>query len=304
MVNKRGMRQLRCRLCGCGKVSVTYQGPIRDGKVGNLYKDTVSMYRCERCGTIWHENLQEDYETFYESEDYRQSLEGTSSIADFYRMHDAESLAKFHYTGTEIFRGKVVADIGCGGGAFLDYVNTVAQGVIAVEPSQTYRKAMAEKGFTAFPYVSDAQREYAGKIDVLISFDVIEHVQDPLKFVEEAHSLLRSGGSAFIGTPTDAPVMRELLGKDYESFLFSTQHPWVLSKGSFLWIAEQCGIKDYRCKFYQRYGMGNLLYWLLNREPGQHRQYDFISRGLDEHWRSDLEDRELSDYIVFEFVKH
>ena len=297
------MRKVKCRLCGCDEVSVVYQGPIRDGRVGNFYKSAVSMYQCGSCHTIWHEDLQEDCESFYESEAYRRSLEGTSSIEDFYRMHDAESLAKFQYTGTDIFREKVAADIGCGGGAFLDYVNTVARKVIAIEPSQTYRKAMAEKGMDAFPYVSEALKEYAGKVDIVVSFDVIEHVQDPLKFVEEAYLLLSGGGKAFIGTPTDAPVMRELLGVDYESFLFSTQHPWVLGKGSFQWIAERCGMKVYQCRFYQRYGMGNLLYWLLNKKPGQHKQYDFISKGLDAHWRANLEDRELSDYIVFEFVK-
>ena len=219
---------MKCRLCGCEEIRIAYQGRIRDGRVGNYYKDDVRMYQCARCGTIWHEDLKEDYEAFYGSEDYRQSLEGTSEIEDFYRMHDGESLEKLRYTGTEVFRNKVTADIGCGGGAFLDYVNTVAKRVIAVEPSRAYRRAMEEKGFTAFPYTEDALKEYRGKVDVVVSFDVIEHVQDPLKFVAEIFQLLSDGGRAFIGTPTGAPVMRELLGADYESFLFSTQHPWVL----------------------------------------------------------------------------
>lgn len=294
---------MKCRLCGCEKVEIAYRGHIRDGRVGNVYKDIVSMYRCAGCGTIWHEELENDRRSFYESEAYRQSLEGTSDIEDFYQMHDGESQEKFRYTGTEIFRGKVVADIGCGGGAFLDYVNTVARKVVAVEPSETYRRAMAKKGWTVFPYTADALESDQGKVDVVVSFDVIEHVQDPLKFVKEAALLLSDGGRAFIGTPTDAPVMRELLRADYESFLFSTQHPWVLGKGSFQWIAGQCGIEKYRCRFYQRYGLGNLLYWSLNKRPGQHKRYDFITKGLDAHWRADLETSEMSDYIVFEFTK-
>ena len=294
---------MKCRLCGCEEIRIAYQGRIRDGRVGNYYKDDVRMYQCARCGTIWHEDLKEDYEAFYGSEDYRQSLEGTSEIEDFYRMHDGESLEKLRYTGTEVFRNKVTADIGCGGGAFLDYVNTVAKRVIAVEPSRAYRRAMEEKGFTAFPYTEDALKEYRGKVDVVVSFDVIEHVQDPLKFVAEIFQLLSDGGRAFIGTPTGAPVMRELLGADYESFLFSTQHPWVLGRGSFRYIAEQCGIREHRCGFYQRYGLGNLIYWLLNKAPGRHKGYDFMTKGLDAHWRADLEASELSDYIVFEFTK-
>ncbi len=154
-----------------------------------------------------------------------------------------------------------------------------------------------------FSYSRDALKDYKGKIDVIVSFDVIEHIQDPKLFVWEIYELLKKGGKAIIGTPTDAPVMRELLGSDYESFLFSTQHPWVLGEGSFDVIAKFCGIDNYVCKYYQRYGLGNFVYWMKNKCPGRHKEYSFISKGLDELWKANLEEKGLSDYIVFEFVK-
>lgn len=294
---------MNCGLCNSSNVEIIYKGYIRDGKAGNYYKDEVPIYCCCDCKTIWHEELGDDYQSYYESEDYRRNVDGTSEIGDFYRMHDAENLEKFRYTGTQIFRDKVVSDIGCGGGGFLDYIYTVAGNVIAVEPSSTYRRELEKKGFTVFPYASDALEKFKDEVDVLVSFDVIEHVKDPVRFVEEAYSLLSKGGYGFIGTPTDAPVMRELLGADYESFLFSTQHPWIFGERSFHVIAQKCGIESYSCKFYQRYGLGNLIYWMQNKKPGQHKKYDFVSKGLDEHWKADLEARGLSDYIVFEFSK-
>lgn len=294
---------MQCGICDGNNIEVTYEGNIRDGKVGNLFKNKVQMYKCMDCGTIWHEHLQSDYSSFYESEEYRKRLEGTSEIQDFYKMHDRESMDKFIYTGTEIYRNKIVADIGCGGGAFLDYINTVSKEVIAIEPSDLYRKEMQQKGLITFAYAKDAKKDYAGKIDIIVSFDVIEHVLDPIEFIADICQLLSKNGMAFIGTPTDAPVMRELLGADYESFLFSTQHPWVLSKGSFSIIAQKCSIEKWCCKFYQRYGLGNMIYWLVNKKPGQHKQYEFISKGMNELWKSELESKEMSDYIVFEFKK-
>lgn len=80
------------------------------------------MYQCNDCDVIWHKPVLEN-NSYYESEEYRKSLEGTSEENDFYKLHDKESLDKFLYTGTSIFRNKVVADLGCGCGAFLDYVN-------------------------------------------------------------------------------------------------------------------------------------------------------------------------------------
>lgn len=293
---------MQCKICGSRKIEITYEGCIRDGKVGNYTKENVSMFKCCTCGTIWHD-VQRKLNTYYETVEYRKSLEGTSDIKDFYKMHDSESMDKFRYTGTEIFRGKVVADIGCGGGAFLDYIYSVAKEVIAIEPSQIYQAEMKKKGFTVFSYAKDALEEYKNCVDVIVSFDCIEHVEFPETFIKEAYELLASGGTALIGTPTDAPVMREMLGTDYESFLFSTQHPWVLGRGSFEVMAEHCGITGYECRFYQRYGLGNCFFWLLNKQPGRHKRYDFISRGMDELWKSELERQELADYIVLKFEK-
>ena len=294
---------MRCKICGCEDAAVTYEGKIRDGRVGNYTSEKMKLFRCGRCGTIWHDNSGRDSREYYQSEAYRNELEGTSDVDAFYRLHDGESLEKFRYTGTEIFRGKTVADIGCGAGAFLDYIQAVAARVIAIEPSETYRESMRKRGYTVFGYAQEALEEYRGKVDVIVSFDVIEHVEDPQTFLEEAYALLSNGGKAFIGTPTDAPVMREVLGGAYESFLFSTQHPWVLSEGSFAAMAERCGITGFGVRYYQRYGLGNFVYWLLNRQPGRHKGYDFITKTMDRAWISELEQQKKSDYIVCEIVK-
>ncbi len=106
---------MRCKICGCENIEITYQGKIRNGKVGVSTQKDVEMYRCKNCLTIWHD-LSLDLNEFYESEEYRISLEGTSDIDTFYELHDCESMNKFECTGTEIFRNRTVADIGCGGG--------------------------------------------------------------------------------------------------------------------------------------------------------------------------------------------
>ena len=193
--------------------------------------------------------------------------------------------------------------LAAGRGGFLDYIQTVAKTIIAIEPSKRYRDAMKKKGYAVFGYAEEALKEYRNKVDVIVSFDVIEHVEEPQSFLEELYALLSDGGRAFIGTPTDAPVMREVLGETYESFLFSTQHPWVLSRESFEVMASRCGITNFNIKYYQRYGLGNFVYWLLNKEPGRHKDYDFITKTMNQVWISELEQQEKADYIVCEISK-
>lgn len=181
-----------CKICGSEEIKEEYTGIIRDGGLGKYTDKPVTMYRCLNCGVIWHSPLI-DTRSYYENDSYRMSLEDTVEEADFYRLHDCESLDKFRYTGM-IFRDKICADIGCGAGAFLDLVRGAAKDVIAVEPTKQYGEILRRKGFHTYAYGQNALSEWAEKIDVITSFDVIEHVDDPIKFLEEIYLLLAKMG--------------------------------------------------------------------------------------------------------------
>ena len=295
---------MKCNLCGAEPIKTVYVGKIRNGGLGQYTDTDVKMYQCPTCGVIWHEDMLEDLNQYYESKEYRRSLEGSSDEDEFYRRHDRESLDKFLYTGTTIFRKKAVADIGCGCGAFLDFLKGVASSVIAVEPSEAYRGIMDRKGFVTYPYAKGALADWAEKVDVVTSFDVIEHVSDPLAFMSDVHSLLATGGKAIIGTPTETPVMRQLLGEIYEKkLLFSTQHLWIFSEESLKRIAQKAGFEKMEITYYQRYGLGNLMGWLRDKEPNSDIEGSFITQTLDAVWKSECGEKGLADYIVIYLTK-
>lgn len=188
---------MKCRICENEKIGITYRGLIRDGRLGKYAEEEVTMWQCPECGVIWHEPMLQ-VQDYYESEEYRRSLEGSSEEVAFYRLHDKEIYDKFTYTGTTVFRNKIVADIGCGAGAFLDFLQGVATDLIAIEPSKTYRKTMERKGYFTYAYMKDALSKWEGKIDVLTSFDVIEHVENPCGFLKECYQLLNVGGGVLL----------------------------------------------------------------------------------------------------------
>lgn len=296
---------MKCKICGESNIKSIYNGIIRDGGLGKYTKDSVEMFQCNNCNVIWHENKIDDVKEYYETEEYRKELEGSSEEAEFYNLHDKETLDKLNYTGTTIFRNKVVADIGCGCGAFLDYISGVAKEVVAIEPSQKYRDIMNKKGFKTYAYSENAKDVYKGKIGVITSFDVIEHVESPQIFIQDIYDLLeKGGGEAIIGTPTDAPVMRRLLGEIYEKeLLYSTQHLWILSEKSLRIISEKCGFANVNVEYYQRYGIDNMLGWLKEKRPKSDIKQKFITKTLDNVWKSQLVDNGLADYIVLYLKK-
>lgn len=290
---------MTCKICGSNQIHTVYCGKIRNGGVGKYTSQKVSMYQCDYCGVIWHDTVVENLEQYYESKQYRDSLNEASEEL-FYQLHDKETLDKLQYTGTEIFRGKTVADIGCGAGAFLDYLKGVAKNIVAVEPSEMFRGTMTRKGFSTYPYTKDAFRDWFGKVDVVTSFDVIEHVEDPLLFLKETYDLLAHGvGTAIIGTPTEAPVMRRLLGENYEKeVLFSVQHLWIFSENSLRELAKQAGFSEIKIRYFQRYGIENLLGWCLEKQPNSEFHDPFFSGEIDAVWRSACSAHKASDYVV------
>ena len=296
-------RKSICPICGAHHVDIRYDDYIRDGAPGTLTKEKYQMFYCPSCGVTWHHLDAKENRDFYGSEAYRNKLEHTAKISDYYRLHDSEVLDKLNYTGTDIFRGTVVCDIGCGGGSFLDFISGAASEVIAIEPAEHYRKELRQRGYKTYAYSQEAD-ECSGGVDVVTSFDVIEHADNPIEFMREIYRLLKPQGRAIIGTPSDCPIMRVLLGHEYEQkLLYSFQHPWILSAKSFRLCCEQAGFREIRIVPKQRYGLANLVQWLKERRPTGHCEMQWVSETLDDVYKAETEAAGLADYLLAYVVK-
>jgi len=292
---------MKCELCGSDAVKIIYKGVVRTGKRDGYTDKEYPVYQCSDCQTIWNYSSRDYSDKYYESTEYRERIENSSNIDEYYKLHDSDTLFKLKLTGTSIFRNKVVADIGCGGGSFLDFVSGVSSDVVAIEPSVEYQKTLRTKYHT-YPYASDAINDWKGKVDVVTNFDVIEHVPDPRAFIKDCYDLLSIGGQLIIGTPTDYPILRQMLGDTFNKFVFSIHHPWVLSENIMKKMAESAGFKKVEISKVQLYGLGNLLSWLLEKKPMGDTRYDFISETLNNAYMNEIS-QEYGEYIVLKAEK-
>lgn len=293
-----------CKICGGSQSHIIYNGVIRNGGLGQYTRNPVPMYQCNECGAIWHDVIVDNIEEYYESSEYRDAMGEGSGEEAFYRHHDKETFDKFRYTGTDIFRNKIVADIGCGAGAFLDFLKGVTTKIIAIEPSEPFQRILERKGFCTYAYAKDAIQNWNGQVNVITSFDVIEHIEDPISFVQDAYTLLQNNGTAIIGTPTDAPIMRSLLGECYEKkVLFSVQHLWIFSGESLRLLAQKAGFRHIEIHYYQRYGIENVLGWCLEKEPKSTVDIPFFRHEIDAVWRGTCSGHHLADYVVLYATK-
>lgn len=290
---------MECKICGSKNIKVIYHGVLKTGLLSGWTEKEYDVFQCVECRTIWNDGYKDyDFSKFYESSEYRTRIESDISIDAYCDKYDKDVLDKLQMTGTGIFRNKVVADIGCGGGSFIDFVGGVASTSIAIEPSVTYREGLLKKGHKVYGYASEAKKDFDESVDVVTSFDVIEHVECPDNFLKDAYDLLRVGGTTIIGTPTDYPILRRMLGDTFDRFIFQVQHPWVLSDDAMRLMAERIGFKNIRIKYKQKYGLGNLLSWLLDSTPRGDIKYDFIDETVDEAYKKSMSRKDVCEYII------
>lgn len=113
-----------------------------------------------------------------------------------------------YYTALELVKDKVVLDIACGSGYGTKILSESARQVIGVDISAdavAYAQANFSNGSKTDYRVGDGVEipVETGTIDVLVTFETIEHIEDYRQFLKEAKRVLRPGGIMLLSTPND-----------------------------------------------------------------------------------------------------
>jgi len=93
-------------------------------------------------------------------------------------------------------------DVGAGYGIFLDEwrkINPDSEAV-AVEPMSSLANECRKKGFFVVEEIAEQVSDLNGFADLVVCFEVLEHVFDPLDFVRVLKKMTRPGGYVFIST--------------------------------------------------------------------------------------------------------
>ena len=234
------------------------------GRFGNLSPAVETVLRCGGCGAGY---LAPSSSVDYESESYRELVDGSGSPERFYDLHDGEQAHKLAILGTAELRHKIVADIGCGAGSFLDLVKGVASATLAIEPTRAFHPVLAAKGHEVFSYCEEVARDWHGRVDTAVCFSVVEHVPDPVALLGDVRRLLRPGGELLLSTPNLDDWMLELLPEDYGAFFFRAVHSWYFDAASLRRLATAAGFAECAVESVHRFDLSNALLWLRDRRP-------------------------------------
>lgn len=285
-----------CEICGAHNWQVIYKGFIRNGSFGNFSSSESRVFKCLDCGV---QRLEEDscYEdSIYESDAYRSILNQNTDAKGFFDEHDVLQLRQLEQLWPESLRGKVIVDVGCAAGAFLDHISGLAETTVAVEPCKIYHQSLRQRGHQVF---SSCQQLDDLPIDLVTSFSVIEHVANPRNFLEEIANIMSVGGKLLISTPNRNDVLSKLIPEEYASFFYRSVHRWYFDADSLAKCAEISGFRVIQKKCVHRFGIGNAIAWLRDKKPSGLANEGLFGEFLDVAWKTSLQDRNLGDYLYF-----
>ena len=284
-----------CGVCGAAAWSVVHGGQVRDGIFGVWRHAEVA--RCGGCGV---DRLAESAclgHSDYQSEAYRERLAQDHDAAHHFATHDELARFTLDVLWPRSLRGKTVADVGCGGGALLDHLRGTAEKLVAIEPALPWSASLQTRGYHWYPGAREAAAAWAGKIDVVLSTQVIEHVDDPRGFLADIGALLAQNGIAIISTPNRRDVLMELLPEVFPPFFYRVQHRWAFDAGSLGRCAELAGLTVTEMRHVHRYGMANTLHWLKDGRPRGRTPMAPLDSTIDRHWQAWLESTGRADNL-------
>jgi len=107
-------------------------------------------------------------------------------------------------------------DVGCGPGLFLIEAQKRGWEVYGTEYTDKQINYLKEKGINTYQGKLNNNAFQSEQFDIIISSEVIEHINNPVEEMQHFHRLLRKGGLVYITTPNFNALERYLLKGDYE----------------------------------------------------------------------------------------
>ena len=234
----------------CGKETVLKH----DSYPGYSEPDTYRIYHCRHCHTAFsmpRGNASLIYENIYRFAEkvpgYNRYYRYAAFIKRFKDPLNFLAGSSEAYWGVKEaisrlpaeIKSPVMLEIGSGLGYFTYSLSKAGFNIKGIDISETaVNKAKETFGdHYICSGIPEYARDNAGMFDVVIATEVIEHVEDPLEFVDSALLLLRPGGRIILTTPNKS------LFPGYAVWASDLPpvHCWWFSEDSFEYLARKTG---------------------------------------------------------------
>lgn len=221
----------RCPVCqttDSKEILVKYESPLR---------------QCAKCELWYHLRVPANLDDVYKDGAYEIfATQETPELFEYKKNRFGRERVALLAEVCGSLENKKILEVGCGNGYFLAAAKEVTLSCFGSEYS--VKNQMKAQENTGLPIFTDPLESFPEKdFDIAVSFDVVEHVEDPVTFMTNIANLLRPGGHLLLYTPNhDSFSVRTL--RELSSYLDVTEHIILFNTTSLKFLADMVGFKS------------------------------------------------------------
>lgn len=208
------------------------------GKPRRLFeKNGTPIYGCRTCGSFMAD-IAYDANQYESGEYYTVALRSARAVDEEWGFRWRYLLRK----AVALLGEPGVLDVGAGNGYFVHLAKTEfglnAQGLEVSANEIRYAKALFGVELSDLPL-----ERLPTTYDLVTSFNVLEHVADPLALLRGMHARLRDGGMLFLTTPNPSCIHRRLRGLRRWNMIDPPHHINLFPKAACRQLVERAGFE-------------------------------------------------------------
>lgn len=222
-----------------------------ENRVIEFEKNGFSYAKCLDCGSLYHSprGSADQFASFYRhSESWRYWSEVYfPAVAEVRRESIFRPRVKLlsELCLNKGIRVDSLIEVGAGYGIFLEEWKRInaSKKMIAIEPSPALAQKCRSKGFEVAEDIAENVRGYDGVADLVVCFEVLEHVYEPLAFLKVLARFAKPGGYVLVSTLGIDGFDLQVLGRESQS-IFPPHHINFPSVSGFEKLFHRAGFSE------------------------------------------------------------
>ncbi|MBU0981021.1 MAG: class I SAM-dependent methyltransferase [Nanoarchaeota archaeon] len=263
---KHRLELVSCNLCGKDKPrlkwrikSSMYYPKLMNAlsKVGRDPPEYFDIVQCRHCGLVY---TNPRYSSEDQTESYESQKPGKAKETFIQKLRKTSERNRLNSRMQEIERYAkgILLDVGCADGKLLTVAKERGWKVIGVEPFGKEAAACRKLGLDVKTGTLDTVKLKADSINATNLSDVIEHLPDPSKTLEQVHRIMKKGGLLLVSTQDIGSFNARTGGKGWD-LISPASHLYQFDKKTLKAMVEKAGFRTIRL-----YRDNNMLRHYLN----------------------------------------
>ena len=165
------------------------------------------LSQCKKCGFVFAKKIPSDKELEEHYKGYGRN--------DYLSPITIKRYNELLNTFEEFRKTNKILDVGCGIGYFLEVAKERGWDVYGTEYTNEAIQICSSKGINMQKGILSSRNYQNEEFDIITSFEVIEHINNPIDELTNFYKLLRKGGLVYLTTPNFNSLLRYRLKSEY-----------------------------------------------------------------------------------------